>query len=164
MATGTDSTETGVGSGVLPSEPSDRLREHAAAPYLDALGNFAARQPGRYHVPGHKGGAGADPDFRDALSARGLELDIPLVTPGVDIGMPVPPLDRAMELAADAWGAKHTWFLSNGATQGNQDICLALASIVSDVIVQRNVLGRLIDGLVLTGWRKRWSVPSLEPI
>jgi len=63
----------------------------------------AARRPGRYHVPGHKGGAGCDPDFREILATQGLQLDIPLVTPGVDIGLPVPPLHRAMELAADAW-------------------------------------------------------------
>jgi arginine decarboxylase len=163
MAIDTHGTEAGVGAGVLPRDPSDRLREHTAAPYLDALGSFAARQPGRYHVPGHKGGMGCDPDFRDALAARGLELDVPLITPGVDIGMPVPPLDRAMELAADAWGAKRTWFLSNGATQGNHAICLALAGIGSEVIVQRNVHGSTIDGLVLSGLRPRWIAPELNP-
>src|SRR2546421_1055807 len=94
---------------------------------------------------------------------HGLELDIPLVTPGVDIGMPVPPLDRAMELAADAWGAKRTWFLSNGATQGNHAICLALAGVGSEVIVQRNVHGSTIDGLVLSGLRPRWIAPELNP-
>src|SRR2546421_258921 len=116
MAVPTDATEGGVSRSALESASTDRVRKHAAAPYLEALGGYAARQPGRYHVPGHKGGPGCDPNFRDAVAMHGLELDIPLVTPGVDIGMPVPPLDRAMELAADAWGAKRTWFLSNGAT------------------------------------------------
>jgi len=33
----------------------------AGTPYLDALRAYAARSPGRFHVPGHKGGAAADP-------------------------------------------------------------------------------------------------------
>ena len=33
----------------------------SATPYLDALRAYAARDPGRFHVPGHKGGDGADP-------------------------------------------------------------------------------------------------------
>ena len=30
--------------------------EHKRAPYLEALREYADREPGRYHVPGHKGG------------------------------------------------------------------------------------------------------------
>jgi lysine decarboxylase len=163
MAGTTDATEGRFTPIALESDPADRLREHSSAPYLDALGRYAARRPGRYHVPGHKGGAGCDPDFREILATQGLQLDIPLVTPGVDIGLPVPPLYRAMELAADAWGARRTWFLSNGATQGNHAICLALAGIGSDVIVQRNVHGSTIDGLVLAGLRPKWIAPEVNP-
>jgi lysine decarboxylase len=143
--------------------PNDRLDEHSAAPYLEALCGYAGRDPGRYHVPGHKGGVGSDPELRALLGDQGLALDIPLVTPGVDIGDPVSPLDRAMELAADAWGAKRTWFLSNGATQGNHAICLALAGLGNEVIVQRNVHGSTIDGLVLSGLRPTWIAPELNP-
>ena len=38
--------------------------EQPTAPYLDAVVAYAFRGPGRYHVPGHKGGPGADPGFR----------------------------------------------------------------------------------------------------
>ena len=36
-------------------------REQHSAPYLDALASYAFRDPTRFHVPGHKGGPGADP-------------------------------------------------------------------------------------------------------
>lgn len=141
----------------------DGVADHSCAPYFDALCNYAARAPGRYHVPGHKGGIGSDPAFRDAVGEQAIALDIPLVTHGVDIGSPVAPLDHALELAAEAWGAKQTWFLSNGATQGNHAICLFLAGLGEEVIVQRNVHASTIDGLILSGLRPRWIAPELNP-
>ena len=37
------------------------------------------------------------------------------------------PFQRAQRLAAEAWGARRSWFLINGASQGNHVRCLALA-------------------------------------
>ena len=51
--------------------------EQPTAPYLDALVGFGFRGPGRFHVPGHKGGVGADPGLRHALGDRALAIDIP---------------------------------------------------------------------------------------
>ena len=55
-------------------------------PYLDALRAYAARSPGRFHVPGHKGGAAADPVLAEAFGERALALDIPALTEGIDAG------------------------------------------------------------------------------
>ncbi len=162
MAVSANATEGGRNSAPAAFDRPDRADDHAGAPYFEALRGYAARAPGRYHVPGHKGGAGSDPTFREAVGEQALALDIPLVTHGVDIGSPAP-LDRALQLAADAWGAKQTWFLSNGATQGNHAICLALAGLGDEVIVQRNVHASTIDGLILSGLRPRWIAPELNP-
>src|SRR5436190_2098100 len=43
------------------------------APYLDALVGYAGRDPGRFNVPGHKGGGGADPALVDAFGAPELD-------------------------------------------------------------------------------------------
>ena len=96
-------------------------------PYLDALRAYAARKPGRFHVPGHKGGLGADPGLVDALGMRALELDMPALTYGVDVGEEPTPFVAAQRLAAEAWGASRTWWLVNGASQGNHVALLALA-------------------------------------
>src|SRR2546427_7383603 len=97
------------------------------APYLEALCEYAGRDPARLHVPGHKGGAGADPHLLRALGERALSLDIPALTHGIDIGPDPTPFERAQELAAEAWGAKRAWVLINGASQGNLASGLALA-------------------------------------
>src|SRR6478672_2786363 len=122
----------------------------ASAPYLDAVVAYGTRGPGRFHVPGHKGGQGADPAVRFGLG-RALALDIPQDIWGVDLGVEPTPYDEAERLAAEAHGAARTFFLTNGATQGNHALCLALAPLGAHVVVQRNSHASVVDGLVLSG-------------
>src|SRR3954465_1332052 len=134
----------------------------AEAPYFDALRAYAAREPGRFHVPGHKGGPGSDPELREALG-QALAIDIPALMPGIDAGPEPTPFQQAQRLAAEAWGAKRSWFLINGASQGNHVACLALAHMGPDVVVQRNVHSSTIDGAVLAGLRPTFVAPELDP-
>ena len=126
------------------------MTEQPAAPYLDAVIGYGTRGPGRFHVPGHKGGPGADPGLRFGLGDRALWLDIPQDIWGVDLGPSPTPYEEAERLAAEAHGAARTWFLTNGATQGNHALCLALAPLGTRVVAQRNSHASLVDGLVLS--------------
>jgi len=139
---------------------SDGQRE---TPYLDALREYAARDPARLHVPGHKGGPGADPGLLEAIGEQALSLDIPALTHGVDIGSEPTPFERSQRLAADAWGAARAWFLINGASQGNIATGLALAHRGGDVVLQRNAHSSTIDALVLSGLRPTFAAPELDP-
>jgi arginine decarboxylase len=132
-------------------------------PYLDALRAYAARDPGRLHVPGHKGGAGADPALVDAIGGAALRLDIPALTPGIDVGPEPTPFQRAQELAAEAWGAGRTWFLINGASQGNHAATITLAHRGDAIVVQRNAHSSTIDGVILSGLRPTFVAPELDP-
>jgi arginine decarboxylase len=134
------------------------MNEQPAAPYLDAVIGYGTRGPGRFHVPGHKGGQGADPGLRFGLGDRALWLDIPQDIWGVDLGPSPTPYEEAERLAAEAHGAARTWFLTNGATQGNHALCLALAPLGACVVAQRNSHASLVDGLVLSG-----GVPAFVP-
>src|SRR3954466_8953749 len=134
-----------------------------STPYVDALLAYAARDPGRFHVPGHKGGPGADPALRRLAGEEGLSHDIPSLIEGVDVGPEPTPFQRAQRLAADAWGARRTWFLINGASQGNQAACLALAHAGERVVVQRNVHSSVIDGLIMGGLRPSFVAAEIDP-
>ena len=138
----------------------ERQRE---TPYLDALRAYAARMPARLHVPGHKGGPGADPGLIEAIGERALSMDIPALTHGVDVGVDPTPFERAQRLAADAWGAGRAWFLINGASQGNLAAGLALAHRGNAVVVQRNAHSSTIDALVLSGMRPTFAAPEIDP-
>jgi arginine decarboxylase len=141
------------------------VADQTEAPYLDALLEYASREPGRFHVPGHKGGPGADPGLREAIGEPPLRLDVPAGIEGIDVGEDLArnPFQRAQRLAAEAWGARRSWFLVNGGSGGNHAICLALAHLGERVVVQRNVHSSTIDGMVLAGLRPRFVASELDP-
>ena len=156
-----------------PREPADPLdpeqaitrspqrpRELPTAPYLEAIVSYGFRGSQRFHVPGHKGGPGADPGFRAAIGDRALALDICQDIEGIDVGPRPTPYERAEELAAVAYDAGVAWFLTNGATQGNHALTLALARPGKRVLVQRNSHASVVDGLVLSGGMASFVSPE----
>jgi len=136
--------------------------EQPTAPYLDAVVSYAFRGPARYHVPGHKGGPGADPGLRKAIGVDALAMDIPQDIHGVDLGPTPTAYERAERLAADAYGAARTFFLTNGATQGNHALCLALAPLGAKIVAQRNSHASVVDGLVLSGGIPHFVAPEYD--
>jgi arginine decarboxylase len=152
---GGDVPSRGAGAAEIP-------QAQPTAPYLDAVTAYGFRGSTRFHVPGHKGGAGADPGLRSALGDRALELDVPQDIEGIDLGPSPTPYERAERLAAEAYGAERTWFLTNGASQGNHALCLALAGPGTCVILQRNSHASLIDGLILSGGRASFVAPEYD--
>jgi lysine decarboxylase len=137
--------------------------DQPTAPYLDAVTAYGFRGSTRFHVPGHKGGQGADPGLLAALGERALLLDVPQDIEGIDVGPTPTPYERAERLAAEAYGAGRTWFLTNGATQGNHALCLALAGPGESVVIQRNSHASVIDGLVLSGGHPSYLSPEQHP-
>jgi arginine/lysine/ornithine decarboxylase len=136
--------------------------EQPTAPYLDAVVGYAFRGPARYHVPGHKGGPGADPGFRKAIGADALAADVPQDIYGIDLGPSPTPYERAERLAAEAFGAARTFFLTNGASQGNHSLCLALAPLGTRIVAQRNSHASIVDGLVLSGGIPSFVAPEYD--
>jgi arginine decarboxylase len=147
------------------------VSDQSEAPYLDAVVAYVARNPGRFHIPGHKG-TGADPALTEALGAAAILHDVPPSIEGIDVGPAPTPFQRAQHLAADAWGARRSWFLVNGASGGNHAICMSLAHAIGEltagpphrgrVVVQRNVHSSIIDGLVLSGLRPSFVAPEID--
>ena len=55
-----------------------------------------------------------------------------------------------------------SWFLTNGASQGNHALTLALAPLGARVVVQRNSHASVVDGLVLSGGNPTYVAPEYE--
>jgi len=96
------------------------------------------------------------------IGLAALEHDIPALTWGIDIGPTPTPFEHAQRLAAGAWGAKRSWFLVNGASQGNLAAGLALAHYGDRVVLQRNGHSSTIDALVLSGMRPTFVAPEID--
>jgi lysine decarboxylase len=89
-------------------------------------------------------------------------LDVRPGVVGIDAGPHPTPFDRAEQLAADAYGAARTWFLTGGASQGNQVACLTMTHAGLPVLVQRDCHLSILNGLVLSGARPIYVEPELD--
>lgn len=138
--------------------------EHGIAPYVDALERHAARRPLMFMVPSHAGTTtGLSQDLAAFSGERSLEMDIPQLVDGIDVGADSP-FVRAVALAADAWQARRTWFLANGSSQGNRMAVIAAAGLSTgtDVIAQRSAHSSFIDGMILAGTTPYFLLPNLD--
>lgn len=151
----------GGGEGLPPRDLTGALSQ-PVAPYFDAVLAYGLRGSGRFHVPGHKGGPGADAALRHAIGERALALDVPQDLHGIDLGPSPTPYEQAEALAAAAHGARRTFFLTNGATQGNHALALALAPLGAHVVCQRNSHASIVDGLVLSGGLPTFVAPEVD--
>ena len=71
-----------------------------------------------------------------------VRKDVSPLISGIDLG-PDNPFTRSLALAAEAWGARRTWFLTSGASQANRMGALALGAFGrhdQPVLVQRSNL------------------------
>ncbi|RZT59466.1 aminotransferase class I/II-fold pyridoxal phosphate-dependent enzyme [Leucobacter luti] len=146
-----------------PAQGTQGAPQQATAPYADALAEHRDRGGLRFMIPGHATGqAGGSDRLREFIGATALELDIPQLVEGIDLG-PGNAFDRARELAAAAWDAKTTWFLTNGASQGNRMAMQALAALGDRVLVQRSCHSSVYDGLVMSGATPEYLFPDTDP-
>ena len=123
-------------------------------PYAGALRDLAARDWQRLHVPAHQGRTENAPGLGRVVGPDALSIDFPMLFSGVDqetwrLVTPgrITPLMRAQELAAAAWGARRTWFLTNGASGGNHIATTVARGLGVELVVQRSVHSSVIDGL-----------------
>ena len=107
-------------------------------PYFDVLLDYVDSGVVPFHTPGHMQGHGADRAFRDFVGDNVLAIDLTQVGNLDDLNGPTGPLKEAHLLAAQAWGADHTFFLINGSTSGNQCMMMTAANPGDEIAVPRN--------------------------
>ena len=136
--------------------------EQARAPYAEAIAGFGDSNPHSLMVPGH----GNDPEngaqhLAELFGPRLVSLDVPLMLEGIDLGDDSP-LAEALELAAEAWGAKRTWFLTNGASQANRTAAIAARGLGERVLIQRSMHSSFTDGVLLSGLIPAFVSPNVD--
>lgn len=145
---------------MAPSEPADQ----SATPYTDALLRHRDALRGPFMIPGHSAGVwGTTNRLVDFMGAEAVALDIPQLLPGVDLEADSP-YARSRELAAKAWHAKRTWFLTNGASQGNRMALIAARAFGDTIVAQRSSHSSFFDGLVASGLSPRFVHPTIDPV
>lgn len=123
----------------------------ADTPLLDALKNSGNHPHTPFYVPGHKQGKGTSSRLSDLFGDTVFRYDLPELP---EFGNLLPPegiMKTAQDLAAAAFGADQTWFLTNGSTSGVMAAILATCGDGDKIILPRNVHSCAIAGLIFSG-------------
>ena len=149
--------------GTMSQFASETVPEHQrSAPYAEALNRHADRHPTTLMVPGHGGDAsGAAAGLVDFLGERAVSKDISPMLNEIDLG-PNSPLVQAQRLAAEAWGARRTWFMTNGASQANRTAALAVRGFGERIVSQRSAHSSFSDGVLLGGLVPAFVQPNVD--
>lgn len=121
-----------------------------SAPIYEALKKHMKNNVVRLDVPGHKGGRG-NKELRDFLGVDCMKADVNSMKPLDNLCHPVSVIRQAEELAAEAFGAAHAFFIVNGTTASVQAMIMSVCKAGDKIIMPRNVHRSAINALVVCG-------------
>jgi arginine decarboxylase len=131
-------------------------------PYLDALLDYVRAGTVSFHTPGHKHGVGMHPRLRDILGDGVLKLDLTQIQGLDDLHAPHGSILEAEELAAQAYGADHSYFLINGSTVGNQAMFMTALRPGDVVLLPRNCHKSATSALIMSGATPVYMRPEVD--
>lgn len=108
------------------------------APVLEAMKEHLLNRVVPFDVPGHKGGRG-NTELTDFLGKSCLKADVNSMKPLDNLCHPVSVIREAQELAAEAFGAEHAFFIVNGTTGSVQTMIMTACKAGEKIIMPRNV-------------------------
>ena len=120
------------------------------APVLEAMKEHLLNRVVPFDVPGHKGGRG-NTELTDFLGKSCLKADVNSMKPLDNLCHPVSVIREAQELAAEAFGAEHAFFIVNGTTGSVQTMIMTACKAGEKIIMPRNVHRSAINALVVNG-------------
>ena len=136
--------------------------DQSRAPYVESIQRLAASNPLQVMVPGHGGTAeGGGAHLAEVFGEQIVNFDVPLMLDGIDLGENGS-REQSQQLAAEAWGARRVWWLTNGASQGNRTAALAVRGLGERVLMQRSSHSSFTDGVLLGGLIPSFVAPNVD--
>ena len=134
-----------------------QIQERARTPFYDQLKNYVWMAKDQWHTPGHSSGESlrGSPwvnDFYDFMGEHVFDADLSVSVPMLDSLMdPKAVIAEAQAKAAKAFGAKRTFFATNGTSTANKVIFQTLIAPGEKLILDRNCHKSVHHGVVLSG-------------
>jgi len=132
------------------------------APIAEAMITHTHKRTVAFDVPGHKQGKG-NPMLREFLGDKCLRFDMNSRKDLDNLCHPVGVILEAEEIAAQAFGAGHAFFIVNGTTAAVQAMVMNVARKEEKIILPRNVHRSAIYALILTGAIPVYVNPGVHP-
>ena len=134
-----------------------QIQERARTPFYDQLKNYVWMAKDQWHTPGHSSGESlrGSPwvnDFYDFMGEHVFDADLSVSVPMLDSLMePNGVIAEAQAMAAKAFGAKRTFFATNGTSTANKVIFQTLLAPGEKLLLDRNCHKSVHHGVVLSG-------------
>ncbi|MFH9072034.1 aminotransferase class I/II-fold pyridoxal phosphate-dependent enzyme [Streptomyces alboflavus] len=136
--------------------------DHSRAPVVEAVDAHRRRGMLSFTPPGHKQGAGVDPDVWRLLGQEVFQHDV-LASGGLDDrrtrgGY----LQDAEKLMADAVHADHTFFTTCGSSLSVKAAMLSVAGPGEQLLISRDAHKSVVAALILSGIEPVWIEPRWD--
>ena len=140
---------------------NNRKLSQQRAPVYEALKEYKAKRVVSFDVPGHKQGRG-NPYLTDFLGQQCMSVDVNSMKPLDNLCHPVGVIREAEELAAEAFGAAHTFFMVNGTSSAVQAMVMSVCKAGEKIIMPRNVHRSAINALIVSGAIPVYADPGVN--
>ncbi|MGB8434693.1 MAG: aminotransferase class I/II-fold pyridoxal phosphate-dependent enzyme [Burkholderiales bacterium] len=133
------------------------IQERARTPFYDQLKNYVWLAKDSWHTPGHSSGESlrGSPwinDFYEFMGEHIFDVDLSVSVPMLDSLMePRGVIAEAQGMAANAFGARRTFFATNGTSTANKVIFQTLLAPGEKLLLDRNCHKSVHHGVVLSG-------------
>jgi arginine decarboxylase len=134
-----------------------QIQERARTPFTDQLKNYVWMAKDQWHTPGHSSGESlrGSPwvnDFYEFMGEHVFDADLSVSVPMLDSLMdPKGVIAEAQHMAAQAFGARRTFFATNGTSTANKVIFQTLLAPGEKLLLDRNCHKSVHHGVVLSG-------------
>jgi arginine decarboxylase len=136
-----------------------QIAERARTPFYDALRAYVLSAKDAWHTPGHSSGDSlrGSPwvsEFHEFMGEHVFDADLSVSVKALDSLMePTGVISEAQQMAANAFGARTTFFATNGTSTANKVILQTLIAPGEKMLLDRNCHKSVHHGVVLSGAR-----------
>ncbi|HEY6240513.1 MAG TPA: aminotransferase class I/II-fold pyridoxal phosphate-dependent enzyme [Burkholderiales bacterium] len=134
-----------------------QIQERSRTPFYDQLKNYVWMAKDSWHTPGHSSGESlrGSPwvnDFYEFMGEHIFDADLSVSVKMLDSLMePTGVIAEAQTIAAKAFGARRTFFATNGTSTANKVIFQTLLAPGEKLLLDRNCHKSVHHGVVLSG-------------
>jgi arginine/lysine/ornithine decarboxylase len=128
---------------------------------MEAMEALRAKRVVPFDVPGHKRGKGS-PELTQFFGEKTMSVDVNSMKMLDFLGHPVSVIKEAEEIAADAFGAAHTFLMVSGTSSSVIAMIMASCKRGDKILMPRNVHKSALSALILSGAIPVYIDPGID--
>lgn len=137
---------------------------------INAIKKYTRKRKALFTTPGHWQGKVTSPAVKALLGKNVFLADLSEIEGLDNLQNPSGVILKSQQHSAKVYGARETFYLTNGSSSGILALFLATVQLGDKVLVARNSHKSVINALVLTGatplwaevnWDNKWDMPTV---